>query len=280
MFELNRLQCGPVADFHVHPDYSIDGSGSLEEWCQAAFQVGLSEICFTPHFEVNPVRESSQAFMKIAGEKVIITDQAIKHYFDHVDRVYEEYGALGLLVRGGLEFGYYPGCEKIISEVKSKFNIYYSLAGLHDLDNLCFTESDDARRLFAKYKLAQFADKYFERLDNLVASGLINVLAHIDIYRRYGFKHYGKEVYTIHRGRIEKLFKTMLAHNVGYELNTSAIRHGFYEYYPCMEIINMARNAGVHLIALGSDAHRPEEIAHDFDAAAAIAYELFPYVDE
>ena len=43
---------------------------------------------------------------------------------------------------------------------------------------------------------------------------------------------------------------------------------------------NMARAVGVPLRALGSDAHRPDQIALDFDAASAVAYELVPYVDE
>ena len=72
----------------------------------------------------------------------------------------------------------------------------------------------------------------------------------------------------------------MKKHGVGYEVNTSAIRHGLPEYYPSMEIVNMARAAGVDLITLGSDAHRPEDVGLDFSAATAVAYELFPYVDE
>jgi histidinol-phosphatase (PHP family) len=72
----------------------------------------------------------------------------------------------------------------------------------------------------------------------------------------------------------------MIRNNVGYEINTSAIRHGHAEYYPNMDIVNMARAAGVRLIALGSDAHHPDQLALDFDAASAVAYELVPYVDE
>jgi histidinol-phosphatase (PHP family) len=85
---------------------------------------------------------------------------------------------------------------------------------------------------------------------------------------------------TIHQGRIEKVFETMNKNQVGFELNTSAIRHGQFEYYPNMDIVNMARAAGTRLMALGSDAHRPADLALDFDAAAAVAYELVPYVDE
>jgi hypothetical protein len=36
----------------------------------------------------------------------------------------------------------------------------------------------------------------------------------------------------------------------------------------------------VTIAAIGSDAHRPEDVAFDFNAAAAVAWELFPYCDE
>ena len=47
-----------------------------------------------------------------------------------------------------------------------------------------------------------------------------------------------------------------------------------------MEIINMARKAGVRIAALGSDAHQPAQVGFDFDAAQMVAYDLFPYTNE
>jgi len=278
--EKMKLECGPVADYHTHPDYSVDGHGTLDEWCKAALDVGLSGICFTPHHEANPARKELDGYLKIDGQKVKLSDVAVKHYLDNVAGVHEEYGNIGLMVRAGMEFGYFPGCEKIIADLQSKFDFHFRLGAVHSFDDMCFTSRHDAPGLFAKYTLKQLADRYFDMLDKMAGSGLVDCLAHLDIYRRFGLEYYGEEVNTIHRGRIEKLFKTMLAHDVGYELNTSAIRHGHYEYYPCMEIVNMARESGVRLVTLGSDAHHVKDIALDFDAAAAVAYELFPHINE
>jgi histidinol-phosphatase (PHP family) len=55
------------------------------------------------------------------------------------------------------------------------------------------------------------------------------------------------------------------------EINTAAIRTGLKEYYPRTEIINLARREGVAVRRLGSDAHRPEQIGFDFEAASALA---------
>jgi histidinol-phosphatase (PHP family) len=269
-----------VADSHVHPNYSFDAEGSLDDYCRAAYEIGLKEICFTTHFDADPGRIEHEGFMVIDGRNEKLTDDCIRHYLDDIKRAYEEYGRMGVTVRGGMEFGFFPGCEKLIADLQSRFELEYCLGAIHSVDNLCLCYKEEAKKLFSKYTLPQLADRYFETLDQCAATGLFDCLAHLDIYRRYGLEYYGDEIMTIHQGRIEKLFETMNMHDVGYELNTSAIRHGHNEYYPCMDIVNMARRAGTRLTALGSDAHNPGDLALDFDAATAVAYELVPYVDE
>jgi histidinol-phosphatase (PHP family) len=269
-----------VGDYHIHPDYSVDAEGSLDDYCRMAFNLGLSEICFTTHYDVEPSRPDFESLMVIEGNKEKISDETLQHYFDNIGRVHMEYGGIGILIRSGLEFGFFDGCEKHFAKVQSKFPIHFRLGAVHSIDNLCICHRQEAAKLFSKMTLTQMADRYFEILDKCAATGLFDCMAHLDIYRRFGLEYYGEEINTIHRGRIEKLFQTMLMHDTGFELNTSAIRHGHMEYYPCMEIVNMARVAGVRLIALGSDAHRPDDLALDFEAASAVAYELLPYVDE
>ncbi|NMC42809.1 MAG: histidinol-phosphatase HisJ family protein [candidate division Zixibacteria bacterium] len=280
MSDRKRFEGDPIADFHIHPDYSIDAKGSIDDYCRRAFDIGLSEICFTTHYDADPSRADFEGAMVVGGQRVKISDEAVRRYLDDVDRAREEYGRIGLVVRSGMEFGYFPGCDREISRLQSKFPLEYRLGAVHTVGEHCICCKGEAPKLFAKLTVTQLADRYFELLTECAATGLFDCLAHIDAYRRYGLAHYGDEINTVHRGRIEKLFATMQAHGVGYELNTSAIRHGHAEYYPAMEIVNLARAAGVSLITLGSDAHHPDQLALDFETAATVAYELFPYVDE
>ncbi len=277
---MRRLTCGAVADYHVHPDYSIDAQGSIDDYCRAAIHVGLREICFTTHYDADPTRSGSEGYMVIEGNREPLSDDCVQHYLDSVGKAYAKYGPSGLMVRAGMEFGYYPGCEEHLAGVQADFPLHYRLGAVHSIDDHCLCCRDEAPQLFAKFTLERLADRYFELLDDAAATGLFDCLAHIDVYRRYGRGHYGEKIKTIHRGRIDKLFETMARHDVGFEINTSAIRHGLPEYYPSMEIINEARAHGVRLLALGSDAHRPDQIALDFDTASSVAYELMPYVDE
>lgn len=275
-----RFEQVAMSDYHVHPDYSIDAKGTLEQYCQEAFNSGLSEICFTSHYDADPVHIEQEGLMVIDGRKEKVSDDTVAHYLNHIDRVREEYGSIGLLVRSGLEFGYFHGCQKPLADLQEKFPLDFRLGSVHVIDDLCVCCKDLAPRLFAKYTLPQLADRYFDQLVQCASTGLFDCLGHMDVYRRYGAEYYGPEIDTIHRGRIEKVFQAMRKYNVGFELNTSAIRHGHREYYPAMEIVNLAREAGVPLLRLGSDAHCPQQLALDFEAAATVAYELFPYVDE
>lgn len=272
--------CDFIADQHVHPDYSFDAEGSIDDYCRMAIDMGLKEICFTTHFDADPARLEYEGYMVIDGRREKLSDEAVDHYLKDVRRAQEQFSAGGLMVRGGFEFGYFPGCEKMIADLKSKFQIDYCLAAVHGIGGLCLCIKEQARQIFTQYTMEQMVDRYFEALDQCAATGVFDCLAHIDVYRRFGLEHFGPEIMTIHRGRIEKLFETMNRHQVGFEVNTSAIRHGLHEYYPNMDIINLARSMDTRLLALGSDAHRPADLALDFDAATAVAYELVPYVDE
>ena len=268
------------ADFHVHPDYSIDAKGSLDDYCHAALDKRLLELCFTTHYDTDPAYADQDSFMVINGEKEKLSDETLAVYFADIKRAHQEYGCVGLMIRGGLEFGWYDGCEAEVRRVAAKFPLEYKIGAVHNIDGLCVCCDGAAQKLFGKLTLNQLADKYYAKLDACAAAGVFDCLAHIDVYRKYGLAYYGPEIMTIHQGRIEKLFATMKKHNVGYEMNTSGLRHGLTEYYPTMEIVNMAREAGVRLRSVGSDAHCPEQLGLDFEVAASAAYDLFPYVDE
>lgn len=275
-----RLTGAALSDHHVHPNYSIDAQGSIDDFCRAAVAVGLQEICFTTHYDADPKRVGDEGFMVIEGRREPLSNESVRCYLADVRRAHVEYGGMALMVKAGMEFGYFPGGEKLIADVQTEFALDYRLGAVHNIDDLCVCHREESAKLYGRLTLDRFADRYFDLLDQCAASRLFDCLAHIDVYRRYGLAHYGDQINTIHRGRIEKVFATMIKHGVGYEVNTSAIRHGLTEYYPGMEIINAARSQGVLLAAMGSDAHRPEQLALDFDAAAAVAYELIPYVDE
>jgi histidinol-phosphatase (PHP family) len=269
-----------MADYHIHPDFSIDAVGSVDEYCQAALDKGLAEICFTTHYDSNPSGAELERVMRIEGKIVPLSFDAVGKYVDTVRCAQDIYFPKGLAVSCGIEVGYYPGCEKHIENLFGKFAFDYKLAAVHEIDDICLCCQHRFESCLSRYSVDEMADKYFLQVENAVRSRLFDAIAHLDVYKKYGLRYYGDTVLTIHRGRIDPVFSAMVQTGIGIELNTSALRKGHREYYPSMEIINLARQAGVHISAIGSDAHRPDEVGFDFEGAAAVAYELFPYCDE
>ncbi|UCD93457.1 MAG: histidinol-phosphatase [Candidatus Zixiibacteriota bacterium] len=268
----------PLADYHVHPDFSFDATGSVDDYCRTAVEKRLAEICFTTHFDTNPVLPESSRSITVAGKAIHHSIENLQPYVDAVEKAREEF--YPLMVKCGIEVGYYPGCEKETSELFQKYRFDYRLGAVHEVDDFDLCREEYFLAMHSKVSLETLVDRYFALVGKAVESGLFDAIAHLDLYKRFGVKYYGREVSIIHREKLAPVFEAMVEHNIGMELNTSGLRKGAGEYYPSMDIVNMGRKAGVGITTIGSDAHRPEHLAYDFDTAALIAHELFPYISE
>ena len=51
-----------LVDYHVHTDNSFDGKVSMAEQCEKAIEIGLKEIVFTEHYDLNP-NDKSKGFL-------------------------------------------------------------------------------------------------------------------------------------------------------------------------------------------------------------------------
>lgn len=270
----------PLADYHIHPDFSFDAEGTLDQFCESAVKKGLTEICFTTHYDTDPRLPERHRTMRIDGQPVPVTIENIGAYVAAVQKAADKYIGYELLVQCGLEVGYFPGCEDNISQLFKKYEFHYKIGSVHQVGDIDICNEKSMKSAPSKYDLNQFADMVFDDLIKSAECGLFNTLGHIDMYKKYGRQVYGEEINSIHLGRIDKLFEAMNENGCGLEINTAFVRKGSSEYYPSMAIINAARSAGVRIVAVGSDAHKPEEIACDFEGAMTVAYELLPYRGE
>ena len=79
------------ADLHVHSTFSVDGHHGLREMCLAGIERGLAAICFTEHFDLNPLDQGYGYFDK-AG------------FFRAIDDLRRELGGRIEILKG-IEFG-------------------------------------------------------------------------------------------------------------------------------------------------------------------------------
>ncbi len=268
--QLEPLEVSGLADYHCHCDYSVDAAGSIGEYCEAALQRNLAELCFTTHYDANPrSADASANFISVKGEKLPARTENLAEYVKDVENAHARYYPMGLYVRLGLEFGWYPGCEEEVRKLRKLYDFEYMLCGIHELGSVCFCCSHSYESCFERYTVEAMASEYFSEAKRAAQTGLFDTLAHLDYYKKYGEKFYGKSVSDAHRPHLNELFAALKESGTALEINTAAARKGFSSYYPQVGIINAARRAGVDVIHLGSDAHAPEHVGYDFDAAEA-----------
>lgn len=265
-----------LSDFHVHPDYSLDASGSIDQYCRKALEIGIKRICFTTHYDADPVRKDFDFLMKVEGKAVPVTPQIVNRYIDEIRKAGEKYSKIGLEVLVGLEVDYAPDIEDTLRKDLPQFDLDYLLGAVHCLDHIAITSSAEAETYFKKRNLYQLCEEYYRVLRQAASCGLFQCIAHLDCYRKYGLGFYGDEIFTAHGEYIQPALEALASNNVGIEINTSARRQGQKDFYPSREILQLAKASGVRVVAIGSDAHKLEDLGRDIEEAYQLTLELFP----
>jgi histidinol-phosphatase (PHP family) len=262
------------SDYHVHPDYSLDASGTIDQYCQRALELGLKEICFTTHYDTDPVRKDEDPFMRINGKIVPLDKENVKRYIEDVRRANEVYSPIGLSVKAGLEVDYAPDMEKRLRKDLAAFDLDYILGAVHCLDHIAISSSKEAESYFRTKSLKELCREYYKVLGKAGESGLFDAIAHLDVYRKYGLAFYGEEILTAHRGLVEPVLELMVETDVGLEINTGLLRKGHKEFSPSLEILNLALKMNVKIIAFGSDAHKVAHLGKDIKEAYLLVEKL------
>ncbi len=247
-------------DSHVHPDYSLDASGSIEDYCEKALQVGLSGICFTTHYDVDPQRMDVDAFMRIGGKIMPLSEKTVKIYLDDIERAKQKYELKGLRIKAGLEIDYAPQIENQIREDLSGFKLDYILGAVHCLEHIAITSSEEAYRYFEKKPAEKLCEDYYTSLIWGVKSGLFHCIAHLDGYKKYALDYYGEKLLEEESKWISPLLRELKVRKTGIELNTGWFKKGRKGFFPDEKILRSANDLGIKIVALGSDAHKTEEL--------------------
>lgn len=273
-FELEPLPFTGLADYHLHCDYSVDAVGTVDDYCRAAISRGLAEICFTTHYDSDFEVNFEDNFINVKGERGQVSAEALEPYVDDVRAAHEKFYQSGLSVRLGLEFGWYPGCEEEAIKLKERYDFDHFLGGVHSIKNKCLCSKKSFAENMGRYSAAEYVELYFQSVTDAARSGLFDALAHVGVHMRQGLGFFGEELIEMDRPYLEELLSALLETDTALEINTGAVRYGQAEYYPRMAVINVARKSGIRLPFLGSDAHRPEDVGYDFEAAAALADDM------
>ncbi|MCL2301367.1 MAG: histidinol-phosphatase HisJ family protein [Firmicutes bacterium] len=237
-----------VCDLHVHTKHSCDSQAELEAHCIQALQTGVDTLCFTDHVDYN------------------VNDYGYGYYdpeafFGDFLRAKEKYGAR-LTLLCGIEFSE-PHLYREELAALSKLPYDYILGSVHywyrDMfPSLMVRECVPIETCYAHY---------WDEVLAAVRAGGFDALGHMDFPKRY----YNQLLFD--HDKIHEICIAMLKNHICPEINTSSLRKNADEPMPGRDILGIYKSCGGKYVTVGSDAHRPEELA----AGNAQARELIEY---
>jgi histidinol-phosphatase (PHP family) len=263
-------------DYHIHPGYSVDAEDvSLFAYCYQSLQLGLKEICFTPHLEVDPARRHLDWFVRVDGCRYPMEHTYwLDKYFLEIEQVKQQFKTTPLKIKAGVEVGFEKGYEKEIEKILANYPFDFVLGAVHCLEHKAISSANECEEYFVSRSLTHVIKEYFTTLELAVKTGLFDCIAHLDLYRRFGIKIFGPQILGAHNGLIEPILAEMAKRRIGLELNTSGIRRGLTEFHPGGDILLLARENGINIFTIGSDAHQLKDLGDRVPQATTLVSQL------
>jgi len=226
------------ADYHVHSLYSVDATSTPAEIVKAAEARGIAEIAFTEHADFE-------------------YDDPGYGFYDH-DAHTDALARIetDVRVRKGVEIDYQKKFQNDVTAFLKDKRFDFVLGAVHFINGRSFTAPD----FFHGFEEEELFSVFFDRTRELVEAGIIDVLAHLDILRRYSVSVYGPTDFTTYRDRYEEICRALIERGVALEVNTSGLRQEVADTFPTLDAVKLYWELGGRLITVGSDAHRAEDI--------------------
>ncbi len=233
-------------DYHTHTKYS-DGHGLPEEYIPFAIKENISELGFSDHLTLTDKQQDWS-----------IRPDRLHQYTEEVIRLAAKQS--GLSIKLGLEVDYLPGKEEEINKIICSYPFDFIIGSVHYMGE----KAIDQRPEFYKEKnLENLYNDYFSLVARAAASGLFDIMGHLDLVRIFGFFP-ESDIKHLYRDLAQAIKK----HNVSIELNTNGMNKPLRNFYPNPEYIHIFKEEDVS-ICVNSDSHFPSDIGQHFDEAYA-----------
>ncbi|MCF7837160.1 MAG: histidinol-phosphatase HisJ family protein [Candidatus Marinimicrobia bacterium] len=236
-------------DSHTHTWLCKHAHGTPADYARMARARGLPGIYVTDHVP------TPNAFQ---GE-VRMTNEQFTQYLDMVAAAQAEFGAA--YCRLGIEADYYPGCEDWLPDWLAAQPFDLVLGSIHYVTGWNVMgqppPTEDTAALWRDY---------FAQVATLARTGWYDVVAHLDVPKRWRAALPADWITTLAGPALEAL----AANDMAVELNTSGFRHPINEIYPAADLLAALRARGIGIV-FGSDAHHPEQVGTGFQRALALA---------
>lgn len=270
-----------MSDYHLHlhpheptavgPPPGTYPAGHIEAYVEAAAARGVNELGFTEHLyrciestgplgdfwereDDRDLREHSRRL--VAEDRNLSLESYVEAVVGAKDR--------GLPVKLGLEVDFSPDTIGAVIDLLDPYPWDFLIGSVHWLGGWAI---DSSSALFGwdRKGLAWTWSTYFDLAVDLAGSGVVDVLAHIDLPKKYG-----KRLPAEPLERYEEVVAAAAASNTAVEVSSQGLRKPAAEVYPSPVFLRQFFEAGVP-ITLASDAHFPQEAADGYADVVAAA---------
>ena len=248
-----------LCDYHVHSAVSCDCQAPMHEQIERAQQLGLNEICFTEHIEINFHRGADWRSDINYYEKKI---KAVKPFNLHI--------------KFGIEAGI--TCKKddfheLIKDIESA-DFDFVLASAHAVDDSdpfmpAFYDGKTRKQIFHDYFQA-----LIKGLENLKPEHY-SAVAHIDFISKGMLKLGMPDPFLKYEDapdHIDELFRKIISLGKCIEINTSTIQDKHIRRYGEPDWLHRYADLGGTYVTIGSDAHKTENVGVGIADAMELAY--------
>lgn len=240
-----------MVDYHLHTSRCCHAAGTIEEYLAEAEKKELCEIGFADHFPLGLLNYSPRV-------QVTMNPEELADYIRQVEELKKK--SAMVTVKTGIEVDYLPGTEKKLGSLLKEYNFDYVTGSIHFLGDWDFTHpvyADD----YKNRDLGKLYRSYFELVWDLCRSGLFDIIGHIDVVKKFGYRPAEDlEPYWIKTAQILKETGTC------FELNTAGRDAPVGEFYPDRRFLEICFAEGA-AVTLGSDAHGAEQVGRYFPEA-------------
>lgn len=249
-----------MIDCHVHTWRCRHATGTPAQYVRAAAERGVSVLTFTEHLPLAP-----ELANRIPGaEGYAMPEVELPDYIAEVAEAAVLGASLGVEVLCGIEIDAVSIARPYAREMLEAHAFDVVLGSVHFIDDWAF--DDPARRDgYDSWSPDQLWERYFADVLEAARAGLADVMAHVDLVKKFGVWPEGPtdELYV-------RTARALAGSGVAVEVNTAGLRKPCREIYPGPGLLTALRKAGVS-VTVGSDAHAPDEVgAGAAEARAAL----------
>lgn len=241
-----------IYDYHTHTCFSEDSEAPVDEMIRGAIDKGIAQLAITDHYDPDYPDPEYEFVPDFPSYHRMLIDKQ------------EEYADRIRIVKG-IEIGLQEGStlDKCREEAAA-FPYDFIIGSFH-----CFCGYDLYKADYNSMEEKQVLPDFYTCMYNCLSEYKdYDVVGHFNVIDRYVPFELD---YSGCMDICEAVMKVIVQDGKGIEINTSSFRYGMGERtHAASEFLTMYHDMGGEIVTIGSDAHKKEDLGHEFERAAQI----------